>query len=142
MRAVRLAAFGVQVKGVFLDEKASVLGDFFLAPFYFFVEKFFDPATIDADQVVVVLSGLDFKHGLAGLEMVAFKEAGLLELGQNAIYRRQSDIDVLAQQQAIHIVSRQVAYLGLLEKLENLQARACGLEAHVFQIGGVAHALA
>ena len=84
MRAVRLAAFGVQVEGVFLDEKAAVLGDFFLAPFYFFDEKFFDPATIDADQVVVVLSSLDFKHGLAGLEMVAFKEAGLLELTRNA----------------------------------------------------------
>lgn len=48
-----------------LNDKASSLGDLFLATFDFFVEKLLDVSTIDADQMVMVLTCLDLEYRLA-----------------------------------------------------------------------------
>ena len=65
MRALRFAAFCVEVECVFLDDKPPVFRYFLLAPFDLFVKKLFDSTAIDAHQMVVVLPRLDFEYGFA-----------------------------------------------------------------------------
>ena len=67
-------------------DEAAFLGDLDLALLDCGVEELFDPAALQADQVVVVLSFIQFEYRLAGFEMVALQQARLLELGQHAIH--------------------------------------------------------
>ena len=68
-----------------------------LALFDFLVDEFFHAAAIEADQVVVVRAGVQFKDGLARLEMVTVQQAGLLELRQHPVNRGQADVHVLRE---------------------------------------------
>src|SRR5690606_25740093 len=90
VREVGLDALGVDVERVLVDGKAALLGDPGLPALDFLVVELFDPAAVDAHQMVVVVAGVEFEHCLAGFEVVALKEAGLLELGENAVDRRQA----------------------------------------------------
>ena len=54
--AFRFGAFRVEIQCVFLDGKATFLGNFFLAALDFFVKKFFDATAVNAYQMVVMSS--------------------------------------------------------------------------------------
>ena len=62
VRAVRLVAFGVEVERVLLDDETAFARNALLAAFDFLVDKLLDSPAIDADKVVVVLTGLHFEH--------------------------------------------------------------------------------
>lgn len=96
IRAVVLGALRVEIKRVILDDKATLLGDGFLAFLDFRVVKLLDPATVDADEMVVMLAVVDLENRLAGFEKVTLKKASLFELGEDAIDRGQPDIHVFA----------------------------------------------
>ena len=81
VRALGFFTFGVQVECMLLNDEAAFSGDFFLPAFDFFVDEFFNAPAVNADQMVVVLSGFHFENCLAGFKMVPFKQAGLFELG-------------------------------------------------------------
>lgn len=130
MQAFHFGTFHVQVKRMLLNDKTTSLGDLLLTAFDFLVEKLFNVTTVDAYQMVMVLAGLDLEYRLARFEMVAFKQTRLFELGQYAINGGQPDIHVFAEQHAIDIIGTQVAYRGLFEKLENLEAGVGGFEPH------------
>lgn len=55
---------GVEVERVLLDGKASFGRDLVLALLDFRIVELFDLATIDADPVVVMRAGVDFKTAL------------------------------------------------------------------------------
>ena len=135
MGALGFIAFGVKIERVFLDDEAALLGDLLLAALDFLVDKFFDAATIDAYQMVVMFPRLDLEDRFARLEMVTLEQARVLELRQRAINRRQADVHVFAEQQAIDVVCRQVAYLGFFEKFEYPQAWGRSFKPHALKVG-------
>ena len=49
---------------MFLDREAALLGDLCLAAFDFRIVEFLDTAAVDADQMVVVVAGVQFKTAL------------------------------------------------------------------------------
>ena len=71
--------------------------------------------------------------------MVAFEQAGLLELGERPVNGCQSDFNIFIEKQAIDIVGGQVAHFGIFEKLEDLQTGERCFEPHAVQFGGFAH---
>src|SRR3954447_6613975 len=82
MGTIVLGAMSVKRKCMFGNIKAACLGNALLTLFYFFVKKFFDPAAIQANQMVVVRAFIQFEHCFAGFEMIAMQQAGLFKLRQ------------------------------------------------------------
>lgn len=65
MQAFHFGTFHVKVKRMLLNDKATSLGDLFLTAFDFLVEKLFNVTTVDAYQMIMVLTGLDLEYRLA-----------------------------------------------------------------------------
>lgn len=65
--------------------------------------------------------------------MVALKQAGLFKLGERPVNRRQPDLDILVEQQAIDIVGRQMTHFSIFEKLEYFQAGKVALSPMLFR---------
>src|SRR6478735_6924180 len=103
------------------------------------VVELFDPTAVEADQVVVVRALVQFVDRLAAFEVAAGQDAGLLELRQHAVDRRQADVRALLEQHAEHVLGRHVALVALLEDLQDLQARQRGLEAGALEVVDVGH---
>jgi hypothetical protein len=61
--------------------------DFVLPSLNEFVAELFDPAALDAHDVIVVLAAVQFEDRVSTLEMVALYQACRLELGQDPVYR-------------------------------------------------------
>ncbi len=93
--------------------------------------------------MVVMAAFVQFENRLAGFEVVALQQAGLLELGQHPIDGGQADIQSVGQQVAVDILGRDMArrafFLQLVEEIENLQARIGRLEADALEVVGMGH---
>ncbi len=139
VRAVLLGADGVQRQRVVLQLEAARLRHGVLALLDLGVEELLDPAAVQADQVVVVLALVELEHRLAGLEVVARQDAGLLELHQHPVDGGQADVGAFGQQHLVDVFGAHVALRGLLEHLQNLDARQRGLQAAVLEFVGVGH---
>src|SRR5476651_213446 len=83
MLAVLALAHGVQRQRMLLQRETARRRHLALARLDLGVEKFLDAATGQAQQVVVVRALVEFEHRLAGFEMAACENAGLLELHQH-----------------------------------------------------------
>ena len=92
-----------------LQLEAARLGDRALALLDLGVVELLDPAAVEADQVVVVLALVELEHRLAGLEVVARQDAGLLELHQHAVDGGQADVGVLGEQHLEDVFGAHVA---------------------------------
>ena len=65
VRALRLAAFGIEIKRVLANDEAAIGGDFRLSTFDLDIVEFLDTTTVDTDQVIMVLSLTQLEHRLA-----------------------------------------------------------------------------
>ena len=107
----------------------------------FRIEKLLDSPAVDAYEVIVVVALVQLEHGLAGFEVMAGEQSGLLELRQHAIDRSQPHVEPVAQQQPVDVLGRKVADRAVLEQIEDLQPRRRCLESDGLQILGSAHTL-
>ncbi|SCX37785.1 hypothetical protein SAMN05720354_101183 [Nitrosospira sp. Nsp1] len=114
--------------------KASIFGDFDLTPLDFSVVKFFHPAALQANQVVVVSVAGKFEHCLATLEMVTFEQPRLLELGQHPVHSGETDIFPFPDEGSVNILGREMAHRAAFEQTEYSKARQRGLQAHGLEI--------
>lgn len=119
------------------DFKTAFLCDPDLAFFDFFVKKFLDLAAIQAHQMVMMRTFVEFEHGLAGFKVIALQQAGLLELRQHTIDSCQTDVQIVCEQHFVDVFRTQVTHFGVLKNVENLQAGQRGLEAAGLQFGGI-----
>jgi outer membrane protein assembly factor BamE len=125
---------GVQAQGVVGDLKPFGLGHRLLAGFNFRVVKLFDPTTVQANHVVVVLSFVELVDSFAAFKMVAMQNARLLKLGQHPVHRGQPDVGSVVQQVPEHIFGRHVALHATLKNLQDFQARDGGFEASALEV--------
>ena len=135
--APALRAAAIDRQRMLDDREAVLLCNHLLALLDLVVVELFDAAAGDAHQVVMVGTGVELIDGLAGLEMVAVEQAGLLELGQDALHRRQADIHVVSQQDLVDVFRRQMPYGAVLEDFQDFQSWQRGLEAARLQVGRV-----
>ena len=80
---------------------------------------------------------VQLEHRLAAFEVMAYQDAGLLELGQHAIDRGQPDVHAFLQQHLVDVFGGEVAHVAVLEQIEDLEARQGGLEADGLEIVGL-----
>jgi hypothetical protein len=121
MWAIGLGAFGVEIKGVLANDEATFLGNPRLPAFDLGIVELLDTTTIDADEMVMVLSRAQFENRLARFEIMPLEQAGLLELGQHAVNGGQADIQIFGEQQAIDVLGSEMTNVGFLEKSEDLR---------------------
>ena len=105
-RAIVAYAICVDMQRMVVNFEATRCSYLRLAFFDFRVIKFFNLAALHAHQVVVVAALVEFKHGLIGLEMVAYQQSSLLELGQHAIHGRKAGVRAFFLQQLVYIFRR------------------------------------
>ena len=122
-----------------MDLEAALGCRHFLPLLDFFVEELLDATALQADDVIVMAALVQFEHSLAAFEMMAYQQAGLLELGQYSIDRGQPDVLAGSQQNLVDVFRRQMPLLAVLEQAEHLQSGQGGLEAGIFEFVGLAH---
>ena len=72
--------------------------------------------------MVMMLALIQLEHGLAALEMVAYQQAGLLELRQNAIDGSKTDILAGGQQNLVDVLGGKMSFLAVLEQGEDFES--------------------
>ncbi len=72
--------------------ETGLFGDFILQPFDLVFNELGHHAALIAHNVIMVMPLVHFKNRMSALEMVARHQSGRFELGQHAVYRRQSDL--------------------------------------------------
>lgn len=112
--------------------KAVFFGYPVLTLFDFSIAELFDLAAIRANEVIVMIAVIQFEDCLAAVELAANENTGLLELSKNAIHGGQAYVDIFGNQCAINIFSALVTKIGTSKNIQDLQARECRLQAHVF----------
>src|SRR6188474_2043765 len=108
--------------------EAALLRDVALALLDLGVVELLDAAALQADQVVVVAALVELEDRLAGLEMLARQQPGLLELRENPVDGCESNVHAFGDQRLVDVFCRQVANLARLEQLQDPAPRQRGLE--------------
>ena len=127
-------AIGVDVQRMIVDLVAAVLGDLLLPLLDLRVEEFFHVPALHAHEMVVMPAPVELEHRLSGLEVVADKEPGVLELGEHAVDRRKPGIGAVLGKDLVDVLRGEVPHHALLEKLEDAQARQRRFEAYRLEI--------
>lgn len=84
------------------------------------VAEFDDVTCLQTDHVVVMRAVGELENSSAAFEIVPAYEARLLELGQNTVDGRQTELLAVLEQQAVDALRAQVAICAVLEDLEYL----------------------
>lgn len=103
------------------------------------IKKLFHATTVQADQVVMVLTFVEFVDRFAAFEMTAHQNVSLLKLGQYPVHGGQSHVRMLQQQHAKHVLGSHVALLTFLKNLQNFQTGKRGLESRAFEFVDLGH---
>lgn len=134
-RAVR-----VQTQGMVGNVESLVLGHRLLALFDLRVVKLFHPAAVQAHQMVMVLTFVEFVNRFAAFKMAASQNVSLLKLSQHAVHRGQTHIGAFLQQHSEHVLGGHVPLVTFLEDLQDFQPRQGCLEAGTFEFINLGHA--
>ena len=140
--AIGPGAVGVNVQAVVADGETACLRNLFLAFFDLAVVELLDMAALQADQVVVMAAAVEFEHRLAGFEVVALEQPGLLELGQHPVDSGEPGVGAFLDQFFVDVLGGKVAYRAFFKQLENAQSRQGGLEPDVFEMFRGCHGVA
>jgi outer membrane protein assembly factor BamE len=124
---------------VVLEGEPQILGYLVLALFDLSIKEFFNPAALQAYQVVVVRALVELINRLARFEIAPFEHTGLLELGEHPVNRGQPDILILGKQLLENIFGAHMALAPGLKHLQDFQTRQRGLKADIFEFVGSWH---
>ena len=100
------------------------------------VHELFDFAAVKTDDVVVMLTLVQFEYGSRALEMMARHQAGGFELRQDSIYGREPDVFMGFQQMLVDVFRTHVPRRGRPENLEDFDTRQRDFESCLAQIIG------
>jgi len=78
-------------------------GNLVLTLFDHVIMKLDDPATVEADQVVVVILMSQLEHGFAPFEVMTGDDTGIIKLVEHPIDGSQTNLLALLQQQLVEL---------------------------------------
>ena len=123
------------------EREAARARDGGLAFFDVGVVELLDAAALQAEEVVMVPALVQLEYRLAGLEVLTRKQAGLLELREDAVDRRETHIDALGEKRFVDVLRGEMPDLARFEELEDLAPGQCRLEPAVLKALHRAHRL-
>jgi hypothetical protein len=85
----------------------------------FRVIKFFDPAALQAHQVVMVRAAGEFKYGFAAFKVVALKQSGLLKLSEYPVDGGKTDVLAFIDQCSINVLRGEMAHGAALKQVQD-----------------------
>src|SRR5690554_5810441 len=92
------------------------------------IVKFFNFATVCANQMVMMVTVIQFKNGTCTVKLTTRQNAGLLKLSQDTIDRGQSDIYVFRYQSPVNVFRALMPGVGTPENIKNFEARKRGFK--------------
>ena len=98
----------------------------------YIVFEFCNPTTFDTNDVIVVITRIQFKNRLSAIKMMPGYQPGCFKLRQDPINRRQSDIRISVQQSTINILCAHMMLSGIFQYLQNFYTWQGNLEAGFF----------
>ncbi len=134
VRALRAVAVAVELQRMFVDREPALARDRDLPLLDLGVEEFLDVAALQADEVIVVATLVQFEDRLPALEVMPRQQAGLLELREHAVDGREPDVHAFGQEDLVDVFGGQMALVAVLEQIEDLQPRQRGLQADGLEI--------
>src|SRR6185312_6632545 len=134
VNAPRPLAAPVENEGVIADIESEAPRDRRLPLLDSRVHELLDAAAIEAHDVIVMRALIELEDGHAVLEMMACDEPRGLELRENAIYRRESDVLVRVEKRPVDVLRREMPRRAALENLEDLETGNRDLQARLAQI--------
>ncbi len=127
-------ADSVDDQGMILDPKVMFRRNGGLPILDEHIDELNDLAAFDAHQVIVMITAIEFEDRLASFEMAAAHQPRALELGQDAIDGRQSDILVMTQEFLIDILGTQMPLSTIFKNPQDLHPRCRDLEPGLFDL--------
>jgi hypothetical protein len=106
-----LKANAIKAQGMIGECEMLLFGYFLLEHFNGFVLKFLDPATLNADKMVVMITPVKFKNRVPALKVVADHEAGSFKLSEHAINGGKADFFALGYEMPKNFFRAQVAVM-------------------------------
>ena len=101
---VGLAAVAVEDQGMIPDRESQPLRDGRLPLLYPGIHELFDPAAVQADDMIVMRALVELEDRHAVLEVMAGDQAGGLELREHAVDGGEPDVLVGLEQGAIDVL--------------------------------------
>src|ERR1700754_2005713 len=126
----------VKHQAVVLDHVPVPLGDLMLEPLDLFADELDHFSAVHVDHVVMMLAAVQLINGLPTLEVVLHDDARSFELGQHPIHRGKPDVFLVRKQTLVDIFGGQVAFLRLLEDLQDPHARMSDFKARLAELFG------
>lgn len=124
----------IQAQRVVLNVKPLGFGNFFLPRFDLGVKKLLDPATVHADDMVMVVAFVELEDRFAVFKVAAAQDARLFKLRQHTVDRGQPNGDVICEQDFVNVFSAHVPLQGRLKQRQNGLAWPCHFETRVFEV--------
>ena len=109
-------------------------GNLVLALFDHVIMKLDDPATVEADQVVVVILMSQLEHGFSPFEVMTGDNTGIIKLVEHPIDGSQTNLLALLQQQLVELFGADVLAFRGLQVFEDLDPWRGDLEPGVFEL--------
>lgn len=112
---------------------------FLLSLFDLFIVKLEHLATVHTDNVIMVLTIIQFEYCMTAIKIVANHQAGIFKLGQNPVDSRQTHIIASIHQAFIDILGTHVTWLGRLQDLHYLDPGQGDLQPGLAQLNIFRH---
>lgn len=134
IRRLTAGADAVDNQRVFLDPEAVFSGNGALPLLDHGIDELDDFAALDADQMVMVTTAIQFENGLAPFKMAPTNQSGAFKLGQDTIDRRQPDVFIVTEQFAVNTLGAQMALAAVFQNAQDLDPRHRDLESGLFDL--------
>jgi len=123
----------MQGQAVRLEAETELLGNFDLQTLDFRMEKFFDPPTVQTEQVIVMVASLQFENSPAQVDIGPPQQTRLLELQEHSINRTKTKRNILVQQGLLHIFGAHMTHPPRLESSQNPLSGQGSLQTNAFE---------
>ena len=99
----------IEDKAMVFEFVAVFTRNFFEALSNGFVIEFNDFTSFHTDEVIVVVTVVDFENAVVAFKVVSFEDARLFELGQDAVHGGEADVFIRFEQDFIYVFRAEVA---------------------------------
>ncbi len=115
-----ISANAVQVKAVIRDFETEITSDSLLPLLYDFIKELFYPSALVADQMIMVVNGLQLENRMSAFKVMAHDQISSLELRQYPIHSRQPHFLPGLDQSLVNVLGTHMACFGVFQQLQDL----------------------
>lgn len=129
-------AMTIENQRVIRQLETEPLGNHPLPPLDVLIAELLDMAALQTQDMVVVRTVIEFKHGVTTLKMVASHQASGLELGEHPVHGRQTEFFAGILQRSKNRLGGQMHATLMLQHVKNLHARQRHFQTRLFEFFG------